>query len=127
MTTLCRKLVDLGVYTSSGPGKPSLYDSLEEAREAKRSRLRNLQIARRAIYHAAMLRGEEPPKLKRGRKPMYTSKAEAITAKRAQDKISKERYNARLLKAIDKLAAQQINQSSTESDSEHWDKSSSSG
>ena len=125
MTTLCRKLVDLGVYTSSGPGRPSLYDSLEEAREAKRSRLRNLQIARRAIYHAAMLRGEEPPKLKRGRKPMYTSKAEAIAAKRAQDKISKERYNARLLKAIDKLA--RINQSSTESNSEHWEKSSSSG
>ena len=129
MTTLCQKLVDLGVYKSNGPGRPSLplvYASLEEAKEAKRAYLRTLQATRREIRRSAILRGDSPPIFKRGRKPRYTSKAEATAAKRAQDKISKERYHARVLEAIDKLAAQQINHSSTESDSP-WEKTSSRG
>ena len=115
MTTLCQRLVDLGVYTSKGLGRPSLHASLEEAKEAKRAHLQTLQATRRDICRSAILRGDSPPVFKRGRKPLYTSKAEATAATRAQDKISKERYNARLLQAIDALAAHQATAEPTRS------------
>jgi len=103
MTSVCQRLVDLGVYTSTGPGRPSLYTS-EEALRVKKSRLRSLQIERRALCRSARQRGEPRPTLKKGRRPLYHSKEEAIAAKRLQDKQARDRFKARLLQAIDNLA-----------------------
>ena len=103
MTSVCQRLVDLGVYASNGPGRPSLYTS-EEAQRVKKSRLRSLQIERRALCRRARQRGEPRPTL--GRRPLYHSKEEAIAVKRLQDKQARGRFKARLLQALDNLATQ---------------------
>ena len=105
MTSVCQRLVDLGVYASSGPGRPSLYTS-EEAQRVKKSRLRSLQIERRALCRSARQRGEPRPTFKRGRRPLYSTRDEAIAAKRLQDKEARIRFKARLLQALDNLATQ---------------------
>ena len=103
---MCQRLVDLGVYASNGPGRPSLYASSEEAEQAKKSRLRSLQIERRALCRSARQRGEPRPTFKRGRRPLYHSKEEAIAVKRLQDKQARDRFKARLLQALDALATE---------------------
>ena len=100
---MCQRLVDLGVYTSNGPGRPRLYSS-EEARRVKKSRLRSLQIERRALCRSARQRGEPRPTFKQGRRPLYPNREEALAAKRAQDKEARDRFKARLLQALDNLA-----------------------
>ena len=103
MTSVCQRLVDLGVYASNGPGRPSLY-TFEEAQRVKKSRLRSLQIERRALCRNARQRGEPRPTFKRGRRPLYSTREEALAAKQLQDKEARVRFKARLLQALDTLA-----------------------
>jgi len=101
--TLCQKLVELGVYHSDGPGRPRLYDSSEESQNCKRLIARSNQLMRRAKIRMAKLNGEPSPTFPLGRRPLYPSKAEAKEAKRLQDKLSSQRYKARLLQAVQAL------------------------
>ena len=101
--TLCQKLVELGVYHSDGPGRPSLYNSYEEALIAKRHMARNAQQQRRARIREAKLRGEDSPIFTRGRKPLYTTRLEAMEAKRQHDKLASQRYKERLKLALEEL------------------------
>ena len=101
--TLCQRLTELGVYHSDGPGRPSLYHSYEEALVAKRHMARKAQCERRARIRDALLRGEDLPIFKRGRKPLYATKLEALEAKRQQDKLASQRYKERLQMALEEL------------------------
>jgi hypothetical protein len=101
--TLCQRLAELGVYHSDGPGRPSLYDSYEEALVAKRHMARKAQNERRARIRDARLRGEDLPIFARGRKPLYATKLEALEAKRQQDKLASQRYKERLQMALKEL------------------------
>jgi hypothetical protein len=100
---LCQRLAELGVYHSDGPGRPSLYHSYEEALVAKRHMARRAQQERRAKIKEARLRGEDSPIFTRGRKPLYTTKLEAMEAKRQQDKLASQRYKERLELALEEL------------------------
>ena len=101
--TLCQRLVDLGVYHSDGPGRPRLYDSSEESQLRKRLVTRANQTLRRAKLREAKLRGEAQPTFPRGRRPLYTTRAEAQEAKRLQDKQASQRYKERLAQALQAL------------------------
>ena len=98
-----QRLTELGVYHSDGPGRPSLCHSYEEALVAKRHMARKAQNERRARIRDARLRGEDLPIFKRGRKPLYATKLEALEAKRQQDKLASQRYKERVEKALDEL------------------------
>ena len=101
--TLCHRLAELGVYHSDGPGRPRLYGSYEEALVAKRHLARRAQAERRARIREARQNGEDSPIFARGRKPLYTTKLEAMEAKRQQDKLASQCYKDRLQMALEEL------------------------
>ena len=101
--TLCQRLAELGVYHSDGPGRPRLYGSYEEALVAKRHLARRAQAERRARIREARQNGEDSPIFARGRKPLYTTKLEAMEAKRQQDKQASQRFKERVGMALEEL------------------------
>ena len=70
---------------------------------AKKACMHRSQIARRQILKDARLQGLEPPKFKRGRPKMYATEEEAEAAHREQNRLCKQRYNARVLQALEAL------------------------
>ena len=80
-----------------------MYETEEEAAEAKKARTQRCQMARRQLLKDARDQGVEPPKFKRGRPKMYATEEEARAALKAQNKLCKQRYNARVLQALETL------------------------
>ena len=101
--TLCQRLAELGVYHSDGPGRPRLSGSYEEALVAKRHLARRAQAERRARIREARQNGEDSPIFARGRKPLYTTRLEAMEAKRQQDKQASQRFTERVEMALEEL------------------------
>ena len=64
---------------------------------------RRAQQERRAKIREARLRGEDSSIFARGRRPLYTTKLEAMDAKRQQDKLASQRYKERLKLALEEL------------------------
>ena len=100
---LTGKLAELGVYEPLPRGRARLYETKEEAVAAKKARLHRSQLARRQVLRDARQQGMEPPKFKRGRPKMYATKEEAKAAHREQNRLCKQRYNARVLQALENL------------------------
>ena len=84
-------------------GRVRLYETTEEANMAKKACMHRSQISRRQILKDARLQGLEPPKFKRGRPKVYATEEEAKAAHRAQNRLCKQRYNARVLEALENL------------------------
>ena len=101
--TLCQRLAELGVYHSDGPGRLRLYGSYEEALVAKRHLARRAQAERRARIRGASQNGEDSQIFARGRKPLYTTKLEALEAKRQQGKQANQRFKERVEMALEEL------------------------
>ena len=97
---LTEKLAELGVYQPLPRGRVRLYETEEEATQAKKARMQRCQVARRQLLKDAREQGVEPPKFKRGRPKMYATEEEAKAALKAQNKLCKQRYNARVLQAL---------------------------
>jgi len=75
---------------------------------------RKAQSERRSRIRDAMLRGEDFPIFKRGRKPLYTTKLEALEAKRQQDKLASQRYKERLKLALEELRHRRLEKTRSE-------------
>ena len=97
---MVEKLTELGVHESVRRGRPRIYDTVEEAALANKKCMRESQIARRQLLKDARRLGLEPPKLKRGRRPLYATEEEAKAAQRAQSRACKERYKMRVERAF---------------------------
>ena len=97
---MVEKLTELGVYEPVRRGRPRIYETVEEAALARKTCMHESQIARRQLLKDARRQGLEPPKLKRGRRPLYTTEEEARAAQRAQSRACKERYNMRVERAF---------------------------
>ena len=100
---LSGKLAELGVYQPLPRGRMRLYETQEEANMARKACLHRSQLARRQILKDARMQGLEPPKFKRGRPKMYATEEEAKAAQREQNRLCKQRYNARVLEALENL------------------------
>ena len=97
------KLAELGVYEPLPRGRLRQYETREEANLAKKASMQRSQILRRQLVKDARLQGLEPPQFKRGRPKLYATEEEAKIAQRAQNKACKQRYNARVLQALEAL------------------------
>ena len=75
----------------------------QEATLAKKASRQRSQIVRRQLLKDAREQGLEPPKFKRGRPKLYTTEEDAKVAQRAQNRLCKQRYNARVLQALEAL------------------------
>ena len=70
---------------------------------AKKACMHRSQTARRQLLKDARLQGLEPPKFKRGRPKVYATEEEAKAAHSEQNRLCKQRYNARVLEALENL------------------------
>ena len=70
---------------------------------ARKACIHRSQLARRQILKDARMQGLEPPKFKRGRPKMYATEEEARAVHREQNRLCKQRYNARVLQALENL------------------------
>ena len=100
---MIEKLTELGVCEPLPRGRLSRYDTREEAALAKKASMQRSQILRRQLVKDAREQGLEPPQFKRGRPRLYTTEEEAKAAQRAQNRLCKQRYNARVLEALENL------------------------
>ena len=100
---MIEKLTELGVCEPLPRGRLSRYETRDEATLAKKASTQRSQILRRQLMKDAREQGLEPPKFKRGRPKLYTTEEEAKVSQRAQNKLCKQRYNARVLQALEAL------------------------
>ena len=100
---MIEKLAELGACEPLPRGRLTRYETKEEAAVAKKESMQRSQILRRQLLKDAREKGLEPPQFKRGRPKLYTTEEEAKAAQRAQNKLCKQRYNARVLQALETL------------------------
>ena len=101
--TLCRVLTDLGVYPPTRHGRPSLYDSAEEALRVKKAQLKAAQIQRRIRRREAADAGEPPPIFKRGRPRIYATQEESQEVQKCQNREGRRRHEANIILATEAL------------------------
>ena len=77
-----------------------MYETSEEAAAAQTANMRRAHAERRQARLDAELQGLDPPKWKRGRRPIYDNVDDAAATRRVQNKHAKERYKARVLRAL---------------------------
>jgi len=80
-----------------------LYETKEQATLAKEACTQRSQVARRQVRKEERLQDLEPPKFKRGRPTVYATEEEAKAAQKEQNRLCKQRYNARVLEALENL------------------------
>ena len=99
-------LTELGVHDLVPRGRSCIYNTSEEASTVQRQQQRAAVEAQRRARQEARLAGLPEPSYQRGRRRIYATKEESLAAKRASDKLSKQKQTQRVIDAIRLLAAQ---------------------